>query len=442
MIRRPPRSTLFPYTTLFRSSSGVVKIGWVVARFTTTTRSRACRRRKPRRSAARRSMTSAGVSTAPHGADTPRVPPRTMSWSISSRSTASGSSTRPSKIRPDSARSAAASSSEPARTSQPPNTRADAAGSESPSPRAPSVVTPRSGERPRAAARAPTIVVVATAPRAPMIHTPVRLSALMASLPEWLNPTRGCDTKRGPADHATRSRRPARPDRCLRARGTPWAGDSGGPRKDARADRSRGSREASRGALPGSRADRLRAVARLGRAPPGPVLERAFAHPPHPDRGALRAPRLAPDRRERARRGPRAARSPGLDAHLSRPARRRDRAPRVLRRARPALRSRAALPLRRRGRRRRGVEERPEPPLSLGARQDARGERDGRSAADGSQPGDHGRAPGHLRLRRRGLLPREEIGQLRRSCRAHPAHRAAGLVTFTRRPSNRTGPLA
>src|SRR2546430_11432546 len=28
MIRRPPRSTLFPYTTLFRSSGGT-RIGWV-----------------------------------------------------------------------------------------------------------------------------------------------------------------------------------------------------------------------------------------------------------------------------------------------------------------------------------------------------------------------------------------------------------------------------
>src|SRR3712207_2424271 len=30
MIRRPPRSTLFPYTTLFRSSSG----GWAAGRWT------------------------------------------------------------------------------------------------------------------------------------------------------------------------------------------------------------------------------------------------------------------------------------------------------------------------------------------------------------------------------------------------------------------------
>src|SRR3712207_6977844 len=28
MIRRPPRSTLFPYTTLFRSGRGVVRGGW------------------------------------------------------------------------------------------------------------------------------------------------------------------------------------------------------------------------------------------------------------------------------------------------------------------------------------------------------------------------------------------------------------------------------
>src|SRR5947208_6601156 len=311
-------------------------------------------------------MTAAGVSTAPHGCGTPRVPPRTMSWSISSRSPASGSSTRPSKIRPDSARSAAASASDPARTSQPPNTSADAAGSESPSPRGPSVVTPRSGERPRAAARAPTIVVVATAPRAPMIHTPVRglLSAFMVPRPEWLNPTYGCDTKREPADHATRSRRRARAGRGLRARGTPRAG---GPRKDARADQSGDSREASRGTVPRGRADRLRAVARLGRAPPGSLLERAFARPPHPGRAALRASRLAPARGKRACRGPRGARRPGLDAHLPRPAGRRGRAPRVLRRPRPELRPRAALPLRRRGRGGGGVEERPEPPLPPGA---------------------------------------------------------------------------
>src|SRR3712207_7319695 len=29
MIRRPPRSTLFPYTTLFRSSLGSVSVGFV-----------------------------------------------------------------------------------------------------------------------------------------------------------------------------------------------------------------------------------------------------------------------------------------------------------------------------------------------------------------------------------------------------------------------------
>src|SRR2546429_4516280 len=28
MIRRPPRSTLFPYTTLFRSLCGAVRAGW------------------------------------------------------------------------------------------------------------------------------------------------------------------------------------------------------------------------------------------------------------------------------------------------------------------------------------------------------------------------------------------------------------------------------
>src|SRR3712207_8243250 len=28
MIRRPPRSTLFPYTTLFRSAGGRLRLGW------------------------------------------------------------------------------------------------------------------------------------------------------------------------------------------------------------------------------------------------------------------------------------------------------------------------------------------------------------------------------------------------------------------------------
>src|SRR3712207_7245297 len=28
MIRRPPRSTLFPYTTLFRSQVGFARLGW------------------------------------------------------------------------------------------------------------------------------------------------------------------------------------------------------------------------------------------------------------------------------------------------------------------------------------------------------------------------------------------------------------------------------
>src|SRR3712207_7504448 len=30
MIRRPPRSTLFPYTTLFRSTGNIGQIGWWV----------------------------------------------------------------------------------------------------------------------------------------------------------------------------------------------------------------------------------------------------------------------------------------------------------------------------------------------------------------------------------------------------------------------------
>src|SRR5260370_30434739 len=33
MIRRPPRSTLFPYTTLFRSAAGVAVAAWLVRRY-------------------------------------------------------------------------------------------------------------------------------------------------------------------------------------------------------------------------------------------------------------------------------------------------------------------------------------------------------------------------------------------------------------------------
>src|SRR3989442_10274415 len=35
MIRRPPRSTLFPYTTLFRSRPLAAREGWEIARATT-----------------------------------------------------------------------------------------------------------------------------------------------------------------------------------------------------------------------------------------------------------------------------------------------------------------------------------------------------------------------------------------------------------------------
>src|SRR3712207_8616124 len=31
MIRRPPRSTLFPYTTLFRSGAALERVGWLDA---------------------------------------------------------------------------------------------------------------------------------------------------------------------------------------------------------------------------------------------------------------------------------------------------------------------------------------------------------------------------------------------------------------------------
>src|SRR2546427_6594669 len=37
MIRRPPRSTLFPYTTLFRSRNGARAVGWWALHFTALT---------------------------------------------------------------------------------------------------------------------------------------------------------------------------------------------------------------------------------------------------------------------------------------------------------------------------------------------------------------------------------------------------------------------
>src|SRR3712207_7331334 len=39
MIRRPPRSTLFPYTTLFRSHSSVASTGWCTGSDTLASRS-------------------------------------------------------------------------------------------------------------------------------------------------------------------------------------------------------------------------------------------------------------------------------------------------------------------------------------------------------------------------------------------------------------------
>src|SRR3712207_8608398 len=36
MIRRPPRSTLFPYTTLFRSDGGLDRAGWWTGRVTSS----------------------------------------------------------------------------------------------------------------------------------------------------------------------------------------------------------------------------------------------------------------------------------------------------------------------------------------------------------------------------------------------------------------------
>src|SRR5258708_23375382 len=47
MIRRPPRSTLFPYTTLFRSGEHAVEVGNAAVGDPGSTQARACRRRGP-----------------------------------------------------------------------------------------------------------------------------------------------------------------------------------------------------------------------------------------------------------------------------------------------------------------------------------------------------------------------------------------------------------
>src|SRR3712207_7704361 len=48
MIRRPPRSTLFPYTTLFRSEPHWATTGWRTSRPATSTVSGVSARRRPR----------------------------------------------------------------------------------------------------------------------------------------------------------------------------------------------------------------------------------------------------------------------------------------------------------------------------------------------------------------------------------------------------------
>src|SRR2546426_8217637 len=50
MIRRPPRSTLFPYTTLFRSSPSDASVPAAPASSPTSTRGRSCARRSACRS--------------------------------------------------------------------------------------------------------------------------------------------------------------------------------------------------------------------------------------------------------------------------------------------------------------------------------------------------------------------------------------------------------
>src|SRR2546429_3205671 len=64
MIRRPPRSTLFPYTTLFRSATS-----WRNALPTSTASSRGCAR------AVRRTIVPSPAASAAHGA-LPPIPRR------------------------------------------------------------------------------------------------------------------------------------------------------------------------------------------------------------------------------------------------------------------------------------------------------------------------------------------------------------------------------
>src|SRR2546426_12680148 len=73
MIRRPPRSTLFPYTTLFRSST---RCRCRDSRTWDPLRSRACIRRSPRRSVARTS-TPSRETCAPLPSAAPRAKPGT-----------------------------------------------------------------------------------------------------------------------------------------------------------------------------------------------------------------------------------------------------------------------------------------------------------------------------------------------------------------------------
>src|SRR3989454_4502039 len=73
MIRRPPRSTLFPYTTLFRSST---RCRYKDSRTWGPPRSRACIRRWPRRSVARTS-TPSRETCAPPPTAAPRAKPGT-----------------------------------------------------------------------------------------------------------------------------------------------------------------------------------------------------------------------------------------------------------------------------------------------------------------------------------------------------------------------------
>src|SRR3989442_5315430 len=79
MIRRPPRSTLFPYTTLFRSPASVFKIP-SIPKFATVEEER--RHRKERLAAAFRLFAKVGFDEGVAGHITARDPERLGHFSV------------------------------------------------------------------------------------------------------------------------------------------------------------------------------------------------------------------------------------------------------------------------------------------------------------------------------------------------------------------------